>query len=97
MATPSSGAISWSQIQAETGGAYSMSNFNSVTGRGYDASDYYNYPPATTCYQFYVYDYGLIDFTDCYGVYQSDYFFPGAGFCAWSAVGPCYIIGTCEF
>lgn len=45
MPTPSSGAISWSQIQAQTGGAYSMSNFNAVTGRGYDASDYYNYPP----------------------------------------------------
>lgn len=44
MATPSSGSISWSQIQAETGGAYSMSNFNAVTGRGYSASNYYNYP-----------------------------------------------------
>jgi hypothetical protein len=94
MPTPSSGPISWSQIQAQTGGAYSMSNFNAVTGRGYDASDYYNYP--NTCYQFYVYDYGIINYTDCYGNSESDYFFPGAGFCAWSASGPCYITGTCS-
>jgi hypothetical protein len=53
MPTPSSGAISWSQIQAETGGAYSMYNFNAVTGRGYDASDYYNYSasPITVYYE----------------------------------------------
>jgi hypothetical protein len=95
MATPSSGQICWSQIQAEIGGSYCMSNFNLVSGRGNCASNYYNYPPAATCYNFYVYDYGIIDFTDCDGVFQSDFFFPGASFCAWSAVGPCYVIGTC--
>lgn len=47
MATPSSGAISWSQIQAVSGGAYSMSNFNAVSGRGYSASNYYNYSSAS--------------------------------------------------
>ena len=44
MATPSSGTICWSQIQAETGGSYCMSNFNAVSGRGNCASNYYNYP-----------------------------------------------------
>ena len=95
MPTPSSGAISWSQIQAQTGGAYSMSNFNTVTGRGYDASDYYNYPPAVTCYEYYVYDFGMITLTDCTGSTYDDFFPPGATFCAWSASGPCYVIGTC--
>jgi hypothetical protein len=52
MATPSSGTICWSQIQAVTGGAYSMSNFNAVSGRGYKASNYYNYP------SYFVYNFG---------------------------------------
>ena len=43
MATPSSGTICWSQIQAVTGGSYCMSNFNSVSGRGNCASNYYSY------------------------------------------------------
>lgn len=95
MATPSSGQICWSQIQAETGGSYCMSNFNAVSGRGYCASQYYNYPPTPTCYQYYVYDYGIISYRDCYGNDYDDYFYPGAQFCAETANGPCYVIGTC--
>ena len=45
MATPSSGQICWSDIQAEIGGGYCMSDFNTSTGRGYCAGDYYNYSP----------------------------------------------------
>ena len=95
MPTPSSGPISWSQIQAQTGGAYSMSNFNAVTGRGYDASDYYNYPPAATCYLWYVYSAGLVTFTDCSGNTYSDFYFATDEFCARSASGAVYTIGTC--
>ena len=43
MATPSSGQICWSDIQAAMGGGYCMSDFNASTGRGYCAGDYYNY------------------------------------------------------
>jgi hypothetical protein len=50
MATPSSGEICWSDIQAATGGGYCMSDFNSATGRGYCASDYYNYSPSYGVY-----------------------------------------------
>ena len=46
MATPSSGQICWSDIQAEIGGGYCMSDFNTSTGRGYCAGDYYNYSPS---------------------------------------------------
>lgn len=96
MSTPSSGTICWSQIQAETGGSYCMSNFNSVSGRGYCASQYYNYPPPAVCYLYYVYDYGMISFRDCNGYDFDDYFYPGAQFCAETANGPCYVIGTCS-
>jgi hypothetical protein len=46
MATPSSGQICWSDIQAAIGGGYCMSDFNTSTGRGYCAGDYYNYSPS---------------------------------------------------
>lgn len=99
MPTPSSGAISWSQIQAQTGGAYSMSNFNAVTGRGYDASDYYSYsPPDVTCYLWYIYSSGFVDYYDCFGNYQAaDYYFAGDTLCGRTAGGPVYSIGTCAY
>jgi hypothetical protein len=97
MPTPSSGPISWSQIQAQTGGAYSMSNFNAVTGLGYSASNYYNYSPIPPCYVFYVYATGWIDFLTCDGYYYTDFWFEGDEFCARSVSGAAYSIGGCDF
>lgn len=93
MSTPSSGPISWSQIQSVTGGAYSMSHFNAVSGRGYSASNYYNYNPVT-CYSYQANDYGWADGVDCYGNYFSYYINPWDGFCAQWMSGPVYWTGN---
>lgn len=98
MPTPSSGPISWSQIQAETGGAYSMYNFNAVTGLGYSASNYYNYSPTPPCYNFQMYASGFAAFLGCDGVYYEDFWPIYDGFCARVLYsGAANNIGGCEF
>jgi hypothetical protein len=95
MATPSSGPISWSQIQAVAGGAYSMSNFNAVSGRGYSASQYYNYsPPSPSCFVYQTYDFGVVSFISCSGISYSYFVSPGENFCASGfGGGPAYDTG----
>jgi hypothetical protein len=65
MATPSSGQICWSDIQAATGGGYCMLDFNSATGRGYCAGDYYNYSPSHDVYINFYYP----NYVGCYNYY----------------------------
>lgn len=48
------------------------------------------------CYQFYVYDYGSIQYTDCYGNSYYNYFNAGEYFCANTVnYGAAYSIGDC--
>jgi hypothetical protein len=65
MATPSSGEICWSDIQAAIGGGYCMSDFNASTGRGYCAGDYYNYSPSHDVYINFYYP----SYVGCYNYY----------------------------
>ena len=99
MSTPSSGTICWSQIQSVSGGSYCMSNFNAVSGRGYCASNYYSYSPPATCLAYQCYDYGWVEYIDCYGYYQYYYVNPYDGFCVNNFLGgPAYWTGSyCEF
>jgi hypothetical protein len=96
-------SLSFSQINASlcfpTITPYSLNNMSAAAGFSTpDAvSEFIGYvcPPPPSCYQYYAYDYGYVDYQNCYGAFIIEFVYPGTYFCAASfTYGPAYNTGV---